>query len=297
MKKLTLILTVFGFILTAEAQQLTSVTQYIDNQYLINPGVAGSLPYSPLSLTYKRLWSGFDNAPEMEMISSHVLIADNMGLGGKIFNYSTGALSKTGIEGTYSYHLRVGSSGKLALGLSLQLYQFHFDKSKITMEEQDDDVLLYGSEKLMVPDAAFGAYYYASNYFVGLSSYQLFNRKVDLMTDDILENRQVRHYYMVGGYNYDINGNFSVEPSVLVKFIESGIVQADINARAIYRQTAWLGIGYRTQDAIGVSIGMRKDRLMFGYAYDIVLSDIKKHSVGSHELMFIFKFNRSKPKL
>ena len=101
------------------AQQLTSVSQYMENKYVFNPAVVGSLSYSPLALTYKRNWTGIDDAPSMQMISSHFLAADNMGLGGKIFNYSTGKLSKMGIEATYAYHLPIGSNGaKLSLGLS-----------------------------------------------------------------------------------------------------------------------------------------------------------------------------------
>lgn len=280
------------------AQQLTSVSQYMENKYVFNPAVVGSLSYSPLALTYKRNWTGIDDAPSMQMISSHFLAADNMGLGGKIFNYSTGKLSKMGIEATYAYHLPIGSNGaKLSLGLSAQLYQFFLNKSQLTFEESGDDVIRFGSDKLITPDAAFGAYYYNENYFIGLSAYQLFNRKVDLMNDGILENKQVRHYFFSAGYNYDINSNFSVEPSFLAKCVEAGIAQIDINAKVTYKQTVWMGLSYRTQDAIAINLGIRKDRFIFGYSYDYTLSDIHKYSNGSHELLFIVKFNKSKPKL
>jgi len=298
MKKISLIITALIVVQSVIAQQLTSVSQYMENKYVFNPAVVGTMSYSPLALTYKRMWTGMDDAPTMQMISSHFLAADNMGLGGKIFNYSTGALSKMGIEGTYSYILPVGSSGaKLSLGLSAQLYQFYLNKSKLTLEQMDDDVMLFGSEKLITPDAAFGAYYYTDKYYAGLSAYQLFNRKVDLMTDKILENRQVRHYFLTGGYNYDINSNFSVEPSILAKFVEAGILQIDINAKVTYKQMVWLGLSYRTKDAVAVNLGIRKDRFIFGYSYDYSLTDIRNYSVGSHELLFIVKFNRSKPKL
>jgi len=233
----------------------------------------------------------------MQFLSSHVLVADNMGMGGRIFNYSTGPLSKFGIEGTYSYHLKLTDQVKMSLGLSLQLYQFSLNKSSLSMEDMDDDLLLYGSDKLIMPDAAFGAYFYTSKWFAGLSSYQLFNRKVDLMTEGVFENRQVRHYYLIGGYTYDFNGNWSVQPALLAKFIETGIFQADIAAKVIFKQTVSLGLSYRTQDAAAIALGFQKDRIFFGYSYDLLLTDIKKHSLGSHELIFTFKFNRSKPKL
>jgi type IX secretion system PorP/SprF family membrane protein len=298
MKKLFFSIAVLVLIQSVSAQQLTSVSQYMENKYVFNPAVVGSLSYSPLALTYKRNWTGIDDAPTTQMISSHFLAADNMGLGGKIFNYSTGKLSKMGIEATYAYHMNIGSNGaKLSLGLSAQLYQFFLNKSQLTLEESGDDVMLFGSDKLITPDAAFGAYYYTDKYYAGLSAYQLFNRKVDMMNDNILENRQVRHYFLTAGYNYDINSNFSVEPSILAKFIEAGIGQLDINAKVTYKQTVWMGLSYRTQDAVAINLGIRKDRFIFGYSYDYSLSDIHKYSNGSHELLFIVKFNRSKPKL
>ncbi len=298
MKKIFFSIAVLVIIQSVSAQQLTSVSQYMENKYVFNPAVVGSLSYSPLALTYKRMWTGLDDGPTMQMISSHFLASDNVGLGGKIFNYSTGALSKMGIEGTYAYHLPIGNNGaKLSLGLSLQLYQFYLNKNKLTLEEMDDNVMLYGSEKLITPDAAFGAFYYADNYYAGLSVYQLFNRKVDMMTDKILENRQVRHYFLTGGYVFDINSNFSIEPSILAKLVEAKLAQIDINAKVTYKQTFWGGISFRTSDAIALNLGIRKDRFMFGYSYDYSLSDIHKYSNGSHELLFIVKFNRSKPKL
>mgnify|MGYP001577053297 CR=1 FL=1 len=72
---------------------------------------------------------------------------------------------------------------------------------------------------------------------------------------------------------------------------------AAINAKLTYKQTVWLGLSYRTQDAVAINLGIRKDRFIFGYSYDYSLTDIQKYSVGSHELLFIVKFNRSKPKL
>jgi len=298
MKRIFFSIAILVIVQSVSAQQLASVSQYMENKYVFNPAVAGSLSYSPLALTYRRDWTGIDDAPTTQMISAHFLATDNVGLGGKIFNYSTGKLSKMGIEGTYAYHIKMGSNGdKLSLGLSLQLYQFFLNKSQLTLEEPGDDVMLFGSDKLITPDAAFGVYYYNDKYFAGLSAYQLFNRKVDLMNDNLFDNRQVRHYFLTGGYDFDINSNFSIEPSILAKYIEAGIAQLDINAKVTYKQTVWMGLSYRTQDAVSINLGIRKDRFVFGYSYDYTLSDIHKYSNGSHELLFIVKFNKSKPKI
>jgi len=294
MKKIILSIAIISFFsLEVFTQQLTSFTQYQENKYMINPAVAGTTPYSPLTFGYRKLWTGINNSPTMQIMNSHLLIADNMGVGAKLFNYSTGPLDKTGIEGTYAYQITINTDLTLSMGLSGQLYQFHLNKSNIVMEDMNDDVLITGAEKVIIPDAAFGTYLYSNNYYVGLSVFQLFNRNVSLFSNGGLENKQIRHYFFTAGYKIDINNNWAFEPSTLFKFIESGIYQADINAKTTFKETVSLSLSYRTQEAIGVAVGFNKDKMFIGYAYDILLSDIRKHSLGSHELLFIYKFSKS----
>ncbi|MFH2143367.1 MAG: type IX secretion system membrane protein PorP/SprF [Bacteroidota bacterium] len=296
MKKIILGLIILIGVTTLYAQQIIPYTMYMEDAYAINPAAAGSLPYNPLSLAYKRLWSGIDDAPALQMLNSHLAASERVGIGGKLFSMNYGPLSQFGIEGTYAYNFPV-ANGKLALGLSGILYQYYIDKSKLILENPDDEAVIFGSEKIIVPDAKFGAYYYAKQYYVGLAVHQLLGRKITLMNKENLEQRQVRHYFLHGGYIYDINGNYSIEPSALIRVIEAGIFQFDINVKGIYKQMVWAGFSYRLKDAIAIMAGFRKDRIAFGYAYDYAMSDIGKYNTGSHELIFTFKFNRSRPKL
>ena len=275
------------------AQQNITFSQYMLNYYSINPAVAGTKDYMPVVLGYHQSWTGFKNSPKMQMISAHTSINEEMGVGGKIFNYSAGPSSKSGIEGTYAYRLKFGDDMHLSLGLSAMLYQVYLNRDKLDVKDADDE-MLYSSnvDRLIVPDASFGAYFYTKNYFAGLSVAQLVNKKVDFMTDVLAEN-QVRHYFLYGGYNYKINDNFTVQPSMLVKFIEAGVFQEDINAKVIYKKMFWGGLSYRFGDSVVIMAGVDVKNLTFGYSYDLTLSDIGKYSNGSHEIMLILKLGKS----
>ncbi|MCX7861707.1 MAG: type IX secretion system membrane protein PorP/SprF [Bacteroidales bacterium] len=279
------------------AQQIPTLSQYMENNYLLNPGAAGTNSSNPISFHYKKWWSGFSESPTMQSITAHYSLTPSVGLGGKIFNYSLGPLSKLGIEGTYAYHFKVTENSKLSLGLSAQLYQFYINKNLLKLEEENDAAIVYSSDKIIVPDAAFGIYYYHEKYFAGISVYQLFNRKVHMMNNNYLENRQIRHYFLTAGYRFDINNNISLEPSFLIKLIEKGIGQADVNLRTIFNELLWAGFSYRTSESLVLNAGIKRERFALGYAYDWPLSDIKQHSLGSHELYFSFFFNKSKTKL
>jgi type IX secretion system PorP/SprF family membrane protein len=276
---------------SAFAQQIPNFSLYNMNHYLINPAATGTTDRLPVSLSYRKMWAGMNNSPSVQYITGNMLVAKNMGVGARLFNFQAGPLRKTGLEGTYSYHLSLGSGDtKLSFGLSLLIYQFKLNKSALKVEDIDDQVFM-GDEQMFVPDAGFGTYLYGSNYYVGLSVPQLFQRNIDLKSDVILQQKQVRHYYLHGGYIFEAGSDFKIEPSVLLKFIETGIFQADINALVTYKDMVNFGLSYRTGDALSFQVGYKNPDVFIGYAYDMVLSDMRGNTWGSHEILFTYTFD------
>jgi len=272
-------------------QQLPLNSQYILNQYEINPAVAGSDDGLPLGFTFRKLWMGMEGSPSIQTLSAHMEVAEHMGVGLKVFNVSSGPLRRTGGEVTYAYHIPLsGGKQNLSFGLSGLFYQYNLDLSGLEVRDPDDPVLMNSEESMIVPDVSFGTYFYGENYYVGLAVPQLLSRKVDLKSDVELEQQQVRHYFLHGGYIFDINEQFSLEPSVLMKLIEAGIFQADINVRMTYNKMVSFGLSYRTGDALVVQLGYQSQNFLIGYAYDITLSDVRTASSGSHEIMMIYTF-------
>ncbi len=291
MKKFLLVIAACLLTGTLFGQQLNINSLYNLNRYEINPAVAGSMDGLPLALSYRKAWVGIDGSPSMQLLSGHMEVYDRMGVGLRVFNSTQGPLRRTGMEATYAYHIPLNDGGsKISLGLSGFLYQYYLKKGDLIVEDPSDPVML-GNESKTLPDAAFGAYYYGSNYFVGLSVYQLFGGRVRLNANDIAENRRVRHYFLIMGYNFEISEDFALEPSVLLKYLETGAFQADINLYATYMKTVSLGLSYRSGNAIVIQLGYKNDHLNVGYAYDLTLSDIKTVSSGSHEIMFIYRFD------
>jgi len=272
-------------------QQLPLNSQYTLNQYEINPAVAGSDDGLPLGFTFRKLWMGMEGSPSIQTLSAHMEVAEHMGVGLKVFNVSSGPLRRTGGEVTYAYHIPLsGGKQNLSFGLSGLFYQYKLDLSGLNVRDPDDPVLTNSEESMIVPDVSFGTYFYGENYYVGLAVPQLLSRKVDLKSDVELEQQQVRHYFLHGGYRFDINEQFSLEPSVLMKLIEAGIFQADINVRMTYNKMVSFGLSYRTGDALVVQLGYQSQNFLIGYAYDITLSDVRTASSGSHEIMMIYTF-------
>jgi type IX secretion system PorP/SprF family membrane protein len=104
----------------------------------------------------------------------------------------------------------------------------------------------------------------------------------------------------MGGYTYGINDNIKLRPNLLVKS-DAQETTIDLNVNALINNMFWVGLSYRTEDAIAPMAGFQyafnnEDETMpqtirIGYSYDLTTSEIKTYSSGSHELMLTYCFN------
>lgn len=291
MKKLFLFAFVIAlFSSSLDAQQVPLYSQYMLNGFLLNPGMAGSLDYIPIRLTARQQWTGIDGAPSTQAISAHSsIMRHKMGVGGYIFNDKFGPISQTGLQLSYAYHLQLSHEMKLGLGLSFKAFQLSLNESDLTVIDQGDPSVTGASESTFVPDADFGAYLYTKKYYAGLAATQLVQYKIKLADVDVEStNQTIRHYYLTGGYKIDINQDFMVEPSLLLKGTERTPFQVDINAKMFYKKNYWLGFSYRTAQAAIVLIGFKVDKFYLGYSFDYTFSNLKNYSTGSHEILLGF---------
>lgn len=296
MKKLYTILTLTLIVNAAFSQQMQQYTQYMLNDFISNPAVAGIDDYFTARSNNRYQWVGVVDAPRtytLSMYGPHK--SKSMGFGGYLFSDFTGPTSRTGLYGSYAYNFQLVNDIRLSLGLSVGFLQYKIDGTKVTLKESIDplnqqDYVDY------VPDAGFGAQIYSNDFYFGFSANQLLRNKINFYEDTISGlNRLTNHFFLVSGYKYDVTDDIELEPSVMMKAMSSVPIQFDFNLKATYMQTAWLGFSYRTADAIAVMIGYNLDsQLMIGYSYDVIISNIKKASSGSHEVMLGIRFNKAR---
>jgi type IX secretion system PorP/SprF family membrane protein len=272
------------------AQQIPLTSQYMFNDYLLNPAVAGSTDYTFASLSARAQWTGLDGSPNTQFISAHTKIGEKMGIGGFIYKDETGPLSETGIQLSYAYHLSINESSKLSFSLAGMMVAHDINQAYLKPEESGDDALNNLKVKSVSPDINFGVMYYTDKYKIGLSSPQLIQMKqYGSLNESANISKLTRHYYLFGEYKFALNDNFSVVPSTLVKYVPGAPFQADINARGIYNQKYWLGVSYRYNNAVVALIGLDYKNLSFGYAYDYALTDLGDYSTGGHEIFLSLK--------
>lgn len=311
MRKLIIISILFGaFLVKGNAQQVPLYSQYMLNGFLINPAVAGSEGYTAVNITAREQWVGMKHAPGTYALSFQTRVlkksyisrnasikrrraknsrSGKVGLGGYFFNDRNGAVERIGIKGTYAYHLYFSRS-QLSFGLSLVAYQFRLDDDLIHLADPDDEAWFGAHKAVFIPDADFGVYYTSKDYWAGFSVDQLFESTLKIGDSGYDRYQMRRNYYLIGGYDLELNKDITLTPSTMIKFAENGKIQADISGKVYYQQTYWGGLTYRTGHAIILLAGVSVDKLIFGYAFDIGLNSLTRYSYGTHEFTFIAKF-------
>ncbi len=298
MKKIYLLISALILVGTLQAQQLPLYSQYMMNRFLINPAITGNVDFIPLRLTARQQWVGIDNAPSTQAISAHTLLGNKkMGVGGYMFADRFGPETKIGIQANYAYILELNSiNSKLSFGLAFKAFQYKLDYTMMTAIDDDDPSLNNTAETAFVPDADFGVYLQGERYYAGISATQLIELPITISGQDIEKNSMIRHYYILGGYKFQVSDKFEIEPSTLLKGTEKTPFQADINVKGIYQQNYWLGVSYRTSNSIIAMIGLKYQGFVFGYAFDYATSDIQNFQSGTHEIILGYNFGEGKNK-
>jgi type IX secretion system PorP/SprF family membrane protein len=263
------------------------------NQLLTNPAYSGTHSYGSASIIHRSQWVSFDNAPTSQVASLETPIGEKVGLGLLVTNDSHGIIKELSFMGNVGYKFNLTSTTKLSLAVRLGVSSYSADFGKIDVWDTDDPI--YTSSNIsgaFIPKFGAGAYLFDEKWYVSLGI-----PTITAPTDDklILTSTNAKyfeqHYYAGAGYVFKLSPLIDLRPSVLLKYQNAAPAEVDLNANFLINKKLWLGLGYRTGDAL---IGMVEynisTRLRGGYAYDFTTTDIGNYSNGSHEIMIAFDF-------
>lgn len=289
------------------AQQQGQYSQYMMNNYTMNPALSGTEDYLDIKAGFRTQWVGFDAAPKTFYVSGHTALGkQNLGdqtgnikpmpfhgVGAMIQSDATGPASRTSFYLSYAYQIPLTTKLTASVGVFGGMQSYSIDESKIKFHDATDDPVIDGKQSKVLPDATLGVWLYSKQYYFGFSSFQLL--KGDLGFSDLAGTTNngslSRHYFVSGGYKVDINDDLFIVPSVVLKTVSPAPMTIDINAKVKYKDLYWGGISWRSQDAIVVLAGMTiQNKIDVGYSYDFTTSDLSNYSSGSHEILIGYRF-------
>lgn len=295
------------------AQQDPQFTQFMHSKLIYNPGYAGTSDAICANVLYRQQWVNFPGAPKTGLLSFDMPIGSlPMGIGLNVMSDQIGFEKTLFARLALSYKRQIGP-GNLGIGIDGGILQKQFNGTWVTPDgnsKYDGSIPTYQSYQTngtlatnsglnkLTYDLGFGLYYgIANKMYVGISSTHLTAQ--DLKADGDVRFKMARHYYIVGGYTFNLGegGIHGINPNIKVKS-DAASTQVDINLTYIYNNMFWVGASYRMQDAIAPMLGAKflKDKsLKVGYSYDLTTSKIKGYSAGTHEIMLGYCFNVKKP--
>jgi len=293
MKKISILFFAICFGGILKAQQLPQITQYMNNNYAINPAVAGMYDYYQVNTSIRNQWVGINDAPRTTVISIYGKHSDNVGLGGTVYNDVTGPTSRTGGAASYTYAFSLTAKMKLSLALQGGFTQFKIIKSGLSVEDPTDPILKGGDIVRVLPDATFGLNLSGDKWYIGAAIPQLLSSELKLMefNDTIIQTGKLAsHIYVLGSYTYDINSAISIEPSFFLRAVAGAKTQIDFGVKSEFKELFWLGMNYNMNNdlsSIAALLGYNiNDRFNIGYSYGMPSSATSNYYTGSHEFMF-----------
>lgn len=297
-------LPIFVCLTTAHAQQPIQYTLHPFTRAAIHSAYAGTENSLVLTGAFRRQWLDLAGSSSTQLINAHLPLAFfNSGLG---FTYELdelGAERNTAFRGAYSYHLAVGRTSILSIGVGGGIYQKQLDGALLrtpsgiyneTTIIHNDQLLPNGEVNASAPVLEASVYFKSERLEIGLSSREILEAPIEFTTFNI---RPIRSYYFTIATHHDISRSLTLHPSV---FVKSDVIQTQIDFSALvdYNDNILIGASFRgynarTIDAIAAIAGFNiSQNLRLVYSYDITLSALRNVNSGSHEIILSYNLNK-----
>jgi type IX secretion system PorP/SprF family membrane protein len=309
------------------AQQRPHYTQYIMNNYIVNPAIAGIENYVDVKLSMRNQWIGIEGAPKTfyatihgsvgkkdfresptsfdmkgqnprgrEYWTNYTSAPPHHGIGMTAINYVTGYINRTTAYATYAYHLGISERTSLSAGFGLGLSSFNINTSKITLATPFDPAIgsTVNTYTKIKPELNAGLWLYSSSYFIGLSAQQIIPAKINLVDTAAYKSTLIPHLFFTAGYRFNLTDDISVLPSTMLRYVAGTPFSLDVNLKSQYRDLIWIGGNYRNGDGFSGMVGFNiAHSLNISYAYDLnrgkyLLSTMNR---GTHEIILGFTLN------
>ena len=277
----------------AFAQQDPHYTQYMYNMSVMNPAYAGSKENLSLGLLHRKQWVEIEDAPTTTTFFGHAPVGKNVGMGLSVISDKIGPVEENNIYADFSYTLNLGGEHKLAFGLKtgLTLHKVGlYDEVYPTLPDANDPAFSENTSNSYF-NIGSGLFYYTNKYYLGFSIPNLMKSKhLDFNGREF--GPEVSHYFVTGGYVFDINDNVKFKPFFMMKSAFEAPTSLDLSANFLFNEKFEIGGTYRLEDSFGAMVNYAiTPNIKLGYAYDHIVSDLNVTTPSSHEIILLFDLN------
>ena len=299
----TLVMTLL-VVVVLQAQQEAHYSQFMYNNMLLNPAFAGSRRLTSVMGLYRNQWIGFEGHPQSYLVAFDMPInKSRLGTGLTLSNQQEGILSRNFGNLALNYDIIHTEDMTFRVGLNGAVKQYRFDLQDPNMyvENLTDELLIQQNPTIVTSNVGAGVYFDMRSFYVGLSIPNLIKNPIELNKQKVfdIEGTEQRHvYFQAGGFFRLGSEQLHLKPSIMLKYVRNAPISADLNLGLMFHRQFLIGASLRTGNSVYggsdsfdvLAYFQATDELGIGAAYDFTLTELKKHSNGSIELMLRYDF-------
>ena len=310
------------------AQQKPHYTQYVLNNYIVNPAFTGIENYTEMKIGYRQQWTGLDGAPTTSYLTIHAPLgkkderltptsmprsgvnlrgvdylkesepaAPHHGIGFQLIQDNIGPIKTTSALATYAYHMALSNNTNLSGGFGVGVSRINLDRNKLNFGTPNpidpsvsSSLTTLSKSKL---DLNAGLLLYSPRYYAGLSVLQILPEDLTFANNTLstTSGKRVPHIFFTSGYKAFLDDDFTLIPSIMVKYIQPTPVQVEVNAKLQYQNLVWAGASYRFKYGFAGMLGANiTPNISLGYSYDYTTTRLNTVTSGTHEIVLGFIF-------
>lgn len=276
---------------------------------MLNAAAVGSQDGAVITALHRSQWLGLEGAPETSALSFNMpLLYNRIGVGANLRFHRIGITEQWTFDGMYAYRVPVGR-GTVSVGIqaSLRYYGINFNDERLVATQgiSTDDAIPIGRQSRYLPNFGAGFYYKDPHFYFGLSAPRVIKSDLEFSEVGLNENNEVRHGYLMAGFDIPLKEELALRPNLLVKFAERSPFDIEANLSAIYLGKYGIGVGYRLGNGSNININesvnvmasvQLSDNMLVGLAYDLTLSALKDYNDGSAEILVQYHFAKAEGK-
>ena len=306
-EKIFIIVASLTLCITAQSQQKPHYTQYVLNQYIINPAITGIENYVDVKMSARDQWVGLSGAPKTGYLTIHAPLGKkdyrtsatsyeipgqnprgkyywenytaaepHHGVGLSIINDKTGSYNRFTSTLSYAYHIGLSPTTNLSAGFAAGISKVSIDRTMHDFNGSGDPIdpatgsAISGELFKVRPDLSAGLYLYSRDFFIGLAAQQVIPQKLQFVDDAAFETtgKLVPHVFLNAGYRFLLTEDINAVPSIMVKYISN-------SSKSNFQPEANLKLQYRDLMWVGGSY-----RYENGYAAMVGLNISNTFNMG-----------------
>ena len=257
------------------AQQNPTMDNYLFNPVSISPAYAGQ-QNGQIQSIYDAQWIGLKGAPRTGAMYYDYMSPSRFGFNLGVVDDQVGPMRTQSLGISTAYHLQVADKVYFSTGIRYSIAKTGVDFTDEFYVDKIDQAI-YDIDGPWIQNVDLSGTVYSDNWYIGATMKNMVQQEI------YTNNLTARVAHLFGGYRFDLENNWTVNPSVLLNVTENAPLDVNLHAFFEYKESLGAGLNLSPSDELGLFF---KADILGGwqlfYQYNYPLSELVYITQQSH---------------